>query len=90
MIPMRHRRALPATAGSVVYVDRSGIALFAPHHKSLRRMVMYLQHLICSCQGSSARPGFSSNGDDAFHHPCVVAIQLRIYFPQERHLFLGE
>ena len=42
IIPMRHRRALIATAGSVVHVDRSGVAIIAPHHKPLHRMVSYL------------------------------------------------
>lgn len=43
---------LLATAGSMVHVCRSGIAIVAPHYKPLRRMVSYLLHPMFTCQGS--------------------------------------
>ena len=41
--PMPDRRALPATAGSMDCVDRSGDAITAPLHLSLP------QHGVCTC-----------------------------------------
>ena len=58
--------------------------------ESILPFTSYLQHLIYSCQGSSARPGFGSNGNDAFHHSCVITIQACMKVPKECHLLLGE
>lgn len=45
-MPMPDRRALPATAGSMNRVDRSGVAVIAPLHKPLHNMDLVPVHQI--------------------------------------------